>query len=412
MGNWGLIETVDICNDPLVLEEAGKTITCPRGEIVKRVPNLVSFWRFMSLTLVVSLLGACTPSVEKLWEFPVSSPIYSPPLVTGEFVIFGSESGTLHAVDKNGQARWRFQVPSAKIFSRPVTDGKLIFFGATNQKFYALDKRGQLKWQFASRERIKSDPTGLEGVVYVTSYDGHIYALSTDRGKKLWQFPPKEKAPPEAAEGEEPPAAAPPALDPMPQAFSYSAPFIKDGVLFVGNLDGYLYAIQTSDGALKWRFKAQEGITSSALVEDGLVYFGSKDDHLYALDAASGQEVKWKFKAKDDILSSPKIIDGVLYVGSNDKNFYALDPKTGKEKCHFTTKGPIISYGVVYKNLIFFSGGQGDQSLYGIDRNSCKAFFSMKTGYKIESDPVLDGDHLYLTSGDRKLYSLKINKTE
>jgi len=385
---------------------------------VKRVPSRVRCYQLLSLTLALSLLGACTPSVEKLWEFPVSSPIYSTPLVTEDFVIFGSESGTLHAVDKNGQARWRFQVPSAKIFSRPITDGKLIFFGATNQKFYALDKKGQLKWQFAARERIKSDPTILEGVVYATSYDGHVYALSADRGRKLWQFPPAQKAapespeapPPEAKEGEK--SVEVPVLDPMPQAFSYPAPVIKDGVLYVGNLDGYMYAIQTSDGTMKWRFKAQEGITSTAWVEGGLVYFGSKDDTLYALDAASGQEVKWKFQAKGDILSSPKVIDGVLYVGSNDKNFYALDAKTGKEKCHFTTKGPVISFGVVYKNLIFFGGGQSDQTLYAIDRNSCKLFFSMKTGYKIESDPVLDGDHLYLTSGDRKLYALKINKTE
>ena len=91
---------------------------------------------------------------------------------------------------------------------------------------------------------------------------------------------------------------------------------------------------------------------------------------------------------------------------------YALDLKTGKETCHFTAKGPIISYPAFYKDLVIFSGGQGDGNVYAVRQGSCKLFFSHKTGYKIESDPVIDGDRFYVTSGDRKLYSFKINKTK
>jgi outer membrane protein assembly factor BamB len=181
-------------------------------------------------------------------------------------------------------------------------------------------------------------------------------------------------------------------------------------VLYVGNLDGYLYAIQTADGKMKWRFKAGGGITSSPLVDGGAVYFGSKDDNIYAVDAVTGKKALWKFKAGDDVLSSPKIVDGVLFIGANDNNFYAIDAKTGKEKCHFAAKGPVISYGAFLQDLVFFGGGQGDGNIYGINRNTCELFFSTKTGYKIESDPVFDGERLYITSGDMKLYAFKINK--
>jgi eukaryotic-like serine/threonine-protein kinase len=378
----------------------------------------------LALSIVVMWLGACSPPIEKLWEFPVASPLYSTPLVVGDLIVFGSESGTLHAVDKSGQSRWQFQAPSAEIFSHPLSDGKLIFFGATNQKFYAIDLRGQLKWQFAARERIKSDPALAEGVIYVTSYDGHVYALKSDSGKRIWQFPAEkipepppaedeekaaksdEKKPAEAAEDKEPIAEI------KPGEFSYAAPTVKDGVLYVGNLDGYMYAIQTADGVLKWRFKAGEGITSTALVQGGVVFFGSKDNNVYAIDAVSGTKVLWKFTTGDDVLSSPKAKNGVIYIGSNDNNFYVLDQKTGKEKCHFSAKGPIVSFAVFYKNLVFFSGGQGDGNIYAVEEGTCKMFFSSKTGYKIESDPVLDGDKLYVTSGDRKLYAFKINKTK
>lgn len=379
----------------------------------KPVPKLM-------LAAVLFLAAGCTPTIEKLWEFPISSPTYSTPLVAGDLIVFGSESGTLHAVGKNGQARWRYQVSSSQIFSRPATDGKLIFFGATNQTFYAVDLKGQLKWKFVTGERIKSDPALLEGVVYTSSYDGHVYALQANNGKRIWKFPPEEK-PQEAKEGKEGKEGekkgekkeeeiAVPTLDPKPGAFSYSAPAIKNGVLYLGSLDGYLYAIQTADGQMKWRFKAGGGITSSPAVEGGAVYFGSKDDHVYAVDTATGKKVLWKFKAGDDVLSSPKIKDGVLYIGSNDNNFYAIDAKTGKEKCHFTAKGPVISYGAFFQDLVFFGGGQGDGNIYGLNRSTCELFFSQKTGYKIESDPVFDGDRLFVTSGDTKLYALKINK--
>jgi len=377
------------------------------------------------MLLAMLAASACSSPVERLWAYPISSPIYSTPRLAGDFVIFGSEGGTLNAVDKKGQSRWQYQVPSGEIFSRPASDGKLVFFGSTNQKFYAVDMTGRLRWQFAARERIKSDPLVHEGVVYVTSYDGHVYALQAASGKKLWQFPPlakqTEAEPPDAGEGEEKnrkqdaeeqKPVQPPVLTPPPGAFSYSAPTVRDGVLYVGNLDGYLYAINTADGSLKWRFQAREGITSSPLVEEGVVYFGSKDDNVYAIDAAGGQKVIWKYKTGDDVLSSPRLAEGLLYIGSNDKHLYVLDAKTGKLKCRFAAKGPVVSYPVFYKNLVIFSGGQGDGRVYFVQQKTCQPFYAYRTGYKIESDPVLEGDRVYVTSGDSKLYTFKINKTQ
>jgi outer membrane protein assembly factor BamB len=139
--------------------------------------------------LLLTGLAACSPDIEKLWEFPTSSPLYSTPLVVEDLIVFGSESGTLHAVDLKGKARWQYSAPSAEIFTRPVTDGKRIYFGATNQAFYAVDLSGQVKWQFSTQERIKSDAAVAEGVVYTTSYDGHVYALKAETGKLVWKFP-------------------------------------------------------------------------------------------------------------------------------------------------------------------------------------------------------------------------------
>jgi outer membrane protein assembly factor BamB len=389
----------------MIMKKAATDCTRIQGGVImtlsSRLPKVAGA---VLLVVGIGMTTGCTSNFEKIWEFGTSSPLYSTPLAVENLVVFGSESGVLHAVDRNGRTRWQFQTASSGIFAHPQTDGTLIFFGATNQTFYAVDLNGQLRWKFITRDRIKSDPMVADGVVYLSSYDGHVYALSAESGKKQWQFPA------DAAKGGEAKADAASTPTLSPGSFSYAQPVISEGVLYIGNLDGNMYALNVADGSLKWVFKAGEGITSTAWVEKGTVYFGSKDDQVYAIDAATGVKVKWKFKTGGDVLSSPRIVDGVLFIGSNDGNLYALDPDSGKEKCHFTAKGPVIAYPVFYQDLAIFGAGQGDGSVYAINRADCQQVWSFKTNYKIESDPILDGDRLYVTSGDQKLYAFKINR--
>src|SRR3972149_7524399 len=49
---------------------------------------------------------------------------------------------------------------------------------------------------------------------------------------------------------------------------------------------------------LLWHFQTGDDIYSSPTVVDGLVYVGSMDGHVYALDAATGQE-HWRFETGD-----------------------------------------------------------------------------------------------------------------
>jgi outer membrane protein assembly factor BamB len=389
----------------MILKKLQLFCTRLQGGVIMTQPSwLLKVAGVFLLVVGVDMVAGCTADFEKLWEFGTSSPLYSTPLAVEDLIVFGSESGVLHAVDRNGRARWQFQTASSGIFAHPQTDGKLIFFGATNQTFYAVDFNGQLKWKYITRDRIKSDPVVVDGVVYLTSYDGRVYALAAENGRKHWQFPPDAAKAGEAKADE----ASSPRVS--PGSFSYAQPVISEGVLYIGNLDGNLYALNVVDGSLKWIFKVGEGITSTVWVEKGTVYFGSKDDQVYAIDTATGTTVKWKFKTGGDVLSSPRIQDGTLFIGSNDGNLYAIDPTNGKEKCHFTANGPVIAYPVFYQDLAIFGAGQGDGSIYVIKRADCQQVWSYRTNYKIESDPTLDGDQLYVTSGDQKLYAFKINR--
>jgi len=54
-----------------------------------------------------------------------------------------------------------------------------------------------------------------------------------------------------------------------------------------------------------------------------MVYVGSIDGGLYALDAKSGHEL-WSFKMGNAMVSSPLVADGAVYVASHDGYIYAI----------------------------------------------------------------------------------------
>jgi outer membrane protein assembly factor BamB len=88
-------------------------------------------------------------------------------------------------------------------------------------------------------------------------------------------------------------------------------------------------------GTIKWRFETANSICSSpAIGADGTIYIGSLDGNLYALNS-DGTE-KWRFATGDDIWASPAVAsDGTIYICSDTGKLYALTP-TGQLEWEFT----------------------------------------------------------------------------
>ncbi len=57
---------------------------------------------------------------------------------------------------------------------------------------------------------------------------------------------------------------------------------------------------------------------------NGVVYVGSLDGNLYAVDAATGEE-QWRFATDAEVYSSPAVANGVVYVGSLNGNLFAIE---------------------------------------------------------------------------------------
>ena len=74
------------------------------------------------------------------------------------------------------------------IFSRPVVDQDgIIYVGSTDGNIYALDQMdGKVVWQYPTGGPVVSSPVlGPDGTIYTGSDDAKLYALNPD-GSLLW----------------------------------------------------------------------------------------------------------------------------------------------------------------------------------------------------------------------------------
>lgn len=125
-----------------------------------------------------------------------------------------------------------------------------------------------------------------------------------------------------------------------------ATPIVVDGVLFTSGNRGNVYALNATTGELLWSFEPQVqreifdshccgGPNRGVAVWKGLVYVGSVDGYLYALDAATGKEV-WKADA---------IVDRTKGYSSTGAPYIANDRVIiGNSGAEYNARGYITAY--------------------------------------------------------------------
>jgi len=151
------------------------------------------------------------------------------------------------------------------------------------------------------------------------------------------------------------------------KSYSQSTPIVVGSSLFFAAHDGFVYALDTGSGALKWQFNAWEGFTpgraatrsaeinldpagemrGSAGYSGGRIFIGDGTGHFHCLDAATGKR-HWKTVLdpqaglnRTKISSSPVIYDGKVFVGTSTTSglscIACLDQQTGAIRWRFDT---------------------------------------------------------------------------
>jgi outer membrane protein assembly factor BamB len=272
-------------------------------------------------------------------------------------------------------------------------------------------------WTGATGAGVASSPAVANGVVYVGSNNGNLYAFAvgcaTGGGActPIWT------------------AATGGAID--------SSPAVAGNRVYVGSTDGKLYtfAVGCATGGLAcsplWTATTGGAIHSSPSVDSGVVYVGSSDSHLYAFDAtgvtgcSGGPKVctpLWTATTGGAVESSPAVANSTVYVGSNDGKLYAFGVgcASGGALCSplwtATTGGPVHSSPSVLTGIVYV--GSVDGNLYAFDGAGvtgcngspvvCTPLWIGPTSGPIYSSPSLGDGRVWVGSDDGSIYAFHI----
>jgi outer membrane protein assembly factor BamB len=237
-------------------------------------------------------------------------------------------------VPSTNNVRWKYYTGRDVWSSPAVVDGKL-FVGCCNNKLYCLDAdTGKLIWTFsvsASGWGISSSPAVAYGVVYIGCLDKKFYALPMNdpnndgkisQSEVIWSYKFGGK-----------------------KNDVNGSPAVKDGKVFIGAPDRYMYCFNATTGKVVWKYYTEfvgpHALSSSPAIAYGKVFVGNGNAYLpnppnsgrlYCLNESTGK-LLWKFDTKDQVYPSPVVSNGKVYIGSGGDWDWAKGNHTWKFYC-------------------------------------------------------------------------------
>ena len=280
-----------------------------------------------------------------------------------------------------------------KVYSSPAVVNGILYVGSFDGSIYALNATNGAKiWNYTMSGQVLSSPAVVDGIVYVGSSDGNLYALDADTGGKLWNFTTARSSFFSGFAGC--------GVSPSGNAVD-SSPVVADGVVYVGSYDHNVYALNSATGAKLWNYTAGGTVWSSPAVADGVVYVGSFDNNVYALNAIDGDRL-WNYDTGGVVESSPSVVGGVVYVGNDNGNVYALNAKSGTRLWNYTTTyteayaNSILSSPAVVGGVVYI--GSENYYVYALNATDGDQLWNCTTNGEVDTSPAVVGGVVYIGS--------------
>ncbi len=157
-----------------------------------------------------------------------------------------------------------------------------------------------------------------------------------------------------------------------------------------------------------WKVTIDKGaFDGTPVIADGVVYLGDMDGMVYAWKLADGSEI-WKRKFESGFIASPSLRDSLLYVADMDGKLYALDRKTGEPKWTFAAEGEIDNGVNFWKDLLLF--GSQDSKLYCLKADSGELVWKLAIQDQIRCMPTVVGDRSFVAGCDSTLHIIDLNE--
>src|ERR1022692_4771472 len=250
-------------------------------------------------------------------------------------------------------------------------------------------------WARGGRSLLEFPPVMDENRLFQLADDGVLQATDKYTGKEMWSR--------------------------HLGSLSASTPAVSGNTVYVtvlarspGSQSVGVYALNTSNGHIRWGRDLSSRCESSPLLDKGRIFCGSENGTVYALDARNGNVI-WTYHATGAVKASPSLANGILYFGDYSGQLQAVRESDGQRVWSSGSGGALLGSGNFYSTPAVVYGrvflGNTDGRVYAYDAASGQLDWAVQTGAYVYASPAVTnapglGPTIYLGSYDGTFYAI------
>jgi outer membrane protein assembly factor BamB len=142
------------------------------------------------------------------------------------------------------------------------------------------------------------------------------------------------------------------------QAGFEGSPVIANQVVFAGDFDGGVHAIDVTNGAKLWYQKTKDGFLSAPAVKNDKVILGDLNGMVFCLNAKTGEQI-WTREIDQPVSQGPNFHENNVLISSEGGSMYALGLDTGEVKWNYQTGDQLRSSPSIWKTFTLLGGCDG-----------------------------------------------------
>lgn len=263
------------------------------------------------------------------WRSRLHGSAMPTPAIVGGVLVHHDGSGRITGMDPfSGRLLYERKVHSVASMSAalPVEHDRFVTGGALHNAILKVDARtGRVIWRSnpfpPNASGIGDCPVAADGALIFGEYvvpdaqsaaaaigqrvREHAYALDVRTGARVWDVALQS--------------------GPLPIRNQAGIPVVKDGVVYIGGAAApWVNAIDAKTGRVIWRQQIYGPVKSAFTVKNGVLYFGDLAGYLWALNARRGARIGVKSLPTSFNVGSPIIVGKTLVIGSFTGSVYAV----------------------------------------------------------------------------------------
>lgn len=172
--------------------------------------------------------------------------------------------------------------------------------------------------------------------------------------------------------------------------------------LVVHGMDGVVRVLDRRNGKLLWERRIGSPIESSPIVRAGIDYFGAHNGRMYALDLRTGR-FRWVRSLGYKITSSAAIAGRTLFIGDYGGRLLALDTRTGRTRWARSVNGRVYGTPAVADGRVVVPSSTGG-SVTAFTTGG-RYLWRVNTGSYVYSSPAIWGGKVFFGSYDGRMYA-------